>query len=481
MKDTMLLEVLPKLSHDELKIVQQFLAMKYFNNGPRRQQTTKLWEYLVKLKPNFDDPKRLDTQRVCKAIGVNTARELTFVTSELLAVVKKVLLYEHLENKNEAEKSLLLADEFAKRGLNSLFLKAAQQTQRAIDKNQQYTSEYSYTKWQLETLQHRYTDINASSKKHFSVLPVSENFDTFYLINGLRYEIELFVTASFSYVHVEKRRQRVQAFSILISTLPTQDDIINILMRILLLFQNQAPIPSPKFRKLVDDLLPIEAKFPKTVLAELHSYLRSYASTAYNKGQIGYLEELFQLQKHHLSAATLTNDDGQILSAPLQNILAVALKLGYHQWAFDTLEHYKNRISSPFAQQVYAYNKANCLFHLQQFDEALTSLPDTYQDIQTDINAKRLRIKIYYETASELLPYALDTFAVNDIFRNQHRAKYSASVIESNNNFLKMVRALIALPPKPDPSDLVSLFDRIQKITILADKEWLLQVIQKRL
>ncbi|MCC6459901.1 MAG: hypothetical protein IT260_05505, partial [Saprospiraceae bacterium] len=86
--------------------------------------------------------------------------------------------------------------------------------------------------------------------------------------------------------------------------------------------------------------------------------------------------------------------------------------------------------------------------------------------------ARRLEIKIYYEQASELLPYKVDAFKM---FISRASQKFlSAQLRQRNADFANLVYQLMQTAPA-DRKRAERLLLRIQEKKWVADRDWLLE------
>ena len=477
MLDTFLIKTLRIIASDDLKIIQQFMGVNFFNGGPRKLKCIKLLTCLIHLKPSYDDAKRLHRSYVCRTTGIKDEGELTKVAAELLSVIRKSLLHIRYNRLPDTQHHLDMARVFNEAQHTQFFEQSIEKAKQANHKQAYQDTDFNLIDWQLKEEVIIHNSRFVTLKNPISMSGVIDSLDRLYIHKNLLYESALLARSAFSTNDNPSSNKRLNALIALAEPYIETDGLTRILVNFIKISTRPHIVPCVEFEAFIQESVQESGTIAPSTLAGLHSYLRSYASIAYNKGHSEYLSVLVKLFQHHIQSQSIYDTDQKIHAITLQTAIMVALRAGQYQWADDILEQHRYRISGVNTEQVYAYNKANCLFYLRRYDQALEQLPDNFHDAQTDINAKRLRIKIYHETGSPLLSYVLDTFGVNDIFRSQKRGKVPAVFIEVNSNFLKIMRSIVALPPRPAAADLADLNERIQEAQLLAEREWLQEIL----
>lgn len=219
-----------------------------------------------------------------------------------------------------------------------------------------------------------------------------------------------------------------------------------------------------------------ETVIPDDYLKSLANFLRGFIIMRCNAGEKQLWEELFDLYKKHLPKGYLSEETG-ILPSTFKNAVTIALRSKAYDWVWEFLHAYKNQIigtSNP--EQIFNFNLALYYFHQNAFDEALTLLDDQYEDLYYKMAAKRMELKIYFETDSELLDSKMDAFKIF-IFRLP-KNNIQSNKQESDNNFINFLRQLRNPKTKFDRQRIEKLKSSITSCLYLSEREWLLKKLK---
>jgi hypothetical protein len=125
---------------------------------------------------------------------------------------------------------------------------------------------------------------------------------------------------------------------------------------------------------------------------------------------------------------------------------------------------------------LYRINRALYLFALQEFEQALEVLPEKVDEVVYHLMARRLEIKIYYETQSELLQYKLDAFKM---YVSRASKKFlSDNLRKRNADFVNLLYQIMQSPPG-DPARFERLLQRVETKKWAADRDWLLEKVRE--
>lgn len=226
-------------------------------------------------------------------------------------------------------------------------------------------------------------------------------------------------------------------------------------------------------KKLIEEN---EDSIPAIPLRVLKGLMRAFIIFRYNHGATHFLDELFDLYKRHLELGYLNYENG-ILPSTFKNIVTVGLRTKAYDWVFYFLETYKNKIDvSANPEDVYHYNLAYYHFELKEYEKAEALLSDHYQDLFYKMAAKRLQLKIYYETKAEILDAKIDAFKVY-IYRLPAKALLERKRA-SNNNFINFLRQLRNTKTRFNLKRINKLMTKIENSQFITEKDWLLAKLE---
>ena len=215
---------------------------------------------------------------------------------------------------------------------------------------------------------------------------------------------------------------------------------------------------------------------PHETLKILSGLSRNFIIYRYNGGDKHLEAEVFELYKSQLQQGFLYLQTG-LLPATFKNIVTMGLRRHEYDWTYWFLNEYKDKIEgTAHALDVYHYNLATYFFRKKEYDNAIALLSDQYEDLFYKLSAKRLELKVYYETESTILDSKMDAFKLY-VFRLSDK-KLLARKIKSNNNFINFLRQIRNPKTMTHPLRIEKLKTKIQHCRYLSEKEWLLEKLE---
>ena len=203
---------------------------------------------------------------------------------------------------------------------------------------------------------------------------------------------------------------------------------------------------------------------------------RNYAVYKYQEGNANYLQPTFQLYQDHLQRGFLYQEE-QIALGTFSNMVLIGLRNKAYAWVHDFLLQHQNRIKGAAdPEAAFQYNLGQYYFHTQQYDQALDCIAATYEDQFYKLAARRLEIKIYYETQSEIFEARLNAFKLflyrleskNVNFKNK----------EGNQTFIDLLKQIMHPKTYQNQRRIDKLLRKAQEIHFLADKEWIIEKLE---
>jgi len=212
----------------------------------------------------------------------------------------------------------------------------------------------------------------------------------------------------------------------------------------------------------------------KENLSLFHACLRNYIAHHYNQGNNECLTELNTLYKEHFQAGTVYLDGINVATSTIKSAVNVALKLGEYEWPIELLKTHRHRISGPEdSETIYKFNLANCYFHLGDYDTVEDILLNhNFKEIYYKLAAKRLEIKLHYETKSPLLEPRVEAFK---IFVHEQKKLLPADKIVPNNSFVDLLRQIIAPQTFKNCERILQIQKKVETLKAVAEREWLQQ------
>ena len=198
MLDTFLIKTLRIIASDDLKIIQQFMGVNFFNGGPRKLKCIKLLTCLIHLKPSYDDAKRLHRSYVCRTTGIKDEGELTKVAAELLSVIRKSLLHIRYNRLPDTQHHLDMARVFNEAQHTQFFEQSIEKAKQANHKQAYQDTDFNLIDWQLKEEVIIHNSRFVTLKNPISMSGVIDSLDRLYIHKNLLYESALLARSAFS-------------------------------------------------------------------------------------------------------------------------------------------------------------------------------------------------------------------------------------------------------------------------------------------
>ena len=176
----------------------------------------------------------------------------------------------------------------------------------------------------------------------------------------------------------------------------------------------------------------------------------------------------------------LLNDGKFLYHKYLKNIVSTALKAEKLELAKKITLTYKNTVEQKFRKTLFHLNMGAYFFYKREFAKAekhFTRIEGITLDYE--INRRTLLLKLYYESDNELFEYEVDNFLH---FIKNNRA-IAEKLKKGHLNFAKMTFKLYKekIKLKQRRPNLEKLMGKIEKLSPVSDKKWLLDELRKLL
>ncbi len=209
----------------------------------------------------------------------------------------------------------------------------------------------------------------------------------------------------------------------------------------------------------------------------IYQYARNYCIRQSNRGQAGFLRELFETYQVMLQEEMLFHQ-GEISHGDVKNLVSLGLRLKEFAWTESFLQNIGPRISKDHRENAIRYNLAQLEHAQERFTQALRNLRlVSFEDVFYALGARTLLLKIYYsrEEWEELLD-GLKAFE-NWLRRNSDLNEQQR---DGHLNFIKALKTLV-LQHVQVTSDLKpeQIREQLQGFQPLSQKSWLLTQADK--
>lgn len=474
-----LLETLSLLRPDEMSRLHKFVYSPYFNDGPYARDLMVLWDHVRTHAPAFEHPD-LSTERTYAVLypGKAFVKGKTDVLMSKLHQLVKQFAAQLISTDFDPTESLRLAAFFLDRGVPNraepILEKLREEQSRQKIHNAKYWIECFVTQLQA----HRFDTARQNNHAHTSLVEAAHSLHHGYLVLVL----ELLNTLFFS-----SRKSKVDAaFAELIAeNVPSALQIADLENEPLLLLLSQGfdfvRHPEKHGHESLENFardLEIHAEaLPIGFLRALHAYARNHCTWLFNHGDLSYAPLLFSLLKSGLERGLL-HQNGKISASTFLNMVQTGLAAREFDWVKNALEQCRDQIDGvPNPQEFYNYNLANYHYHLGEYDRALNLLLHSSEDLFNNLMARKLELKIYYETDSLLLDSKMDNFKLF-VYR-QGKKNLTEHVFQMNNTFIDILRSMTASGMIGNAARAEKLLQKLGENQLVAERMWLREQLER--
>jgi hypothetical protein len=137
--------------------------------------------------------------------------------------------------------------------------------------------------------------------------------------------------------------------------------------------------------------------FPKIEAKEISDSAINYTIQKYNKGNLLFLKENFEIYKESVENETLYTNS-ELSPWTFKNIVTAGLRNQEFTWTEYFINTYQSKINELYRENAINYNRAVLLFYKKEFSRAIPLLQKVqYDEVNYGMASKTMLIGIYYE------------------------------------------------------------------------------------
>ncbi|MFK8006356.1 MAG: hypothetical protein AB8H03_08300 [Saprospiraceae bacterium] len=389
-----------------------------------------------------------------------------------------IMLHFRKEKEDSIGNRLILVEFFRKRKDAKLEIVEFKKTQQEYKKIDLIDKQYYYYGYLLGKTVFQKKFILSQKTKPFDYELALKPLDIYYLLNKLEFTCFLLsINLSRRPIEISK----IIEFLSLVKPIYEEKGLLRIPL-VSIYYQTFEMLKKVggdmvEYRKLKEKILLYEGVLPFDALKILNGILRSFIIHNYNNGAVNLKVELFLLHKEHLAKGYFDFEKG-ILSAAFKNMITIGLLAKDYDWVYTFLKTYKNRIiGSKHPEDDYNYNLAHYYFSIKDYEKALGLIKGKYEDLHYQLAAKRLELRIFYETNSTILDSKIDAFKIYAFRLSKQSISKQKRV--SNNNFIDFLRQIRNPKTQYSHSRIEKLHAKINNTSILNDRDWLIEKLEE--
>lgn len=390
-----------RLSYKERKAFRLFLSSPYFN---RRAELVSLFDLI-----NDSEGHLLDKERVYKRIfdtedydDLHWRHTASFFKKGL----EQFLALRHWQE-DEMDQSLRLAESLRKKELIGQYERELKKTFQKLESEPFRDLNYHYTKYRLYLEQYEYAHRIRRGGKMF-LQEQTDALTIFYISGVLRQSCIIL-----SHQNLQQKDYNQLLLDAVLEEaskgLLLHEPAVSLYYYSLLALRDaENETAFAKCTELIDEHW---KAFHPTEIRDIYILAINYCIRKLNKGQREYVQKAFDLYRSGLDRKCLL-DQGQISPFAYKNVLMLGMSLGEHEYVEEFLYSYKRFLAPELRENTFNYNLAIYYFRKPDYDQAMSLLQQVdFKDVLNNLDARRMLLRIYYETESfEALDSHLDSF-----------------------------------------------------------------------
>lgn len=475
MEQTYLAALIQTLNQEEQIALGVFLQSTYANGGINRERICLLYNQMI--APGQDSLKKEALFSLVFPDTPQVTGKLDKLMSELSALIRQFLLTRHyLGEEKKFTQSLDWAIILRERGLHNRYSQNFSKAENFLQQEKQESLGFYFNQFQLAYERYHVESMYNRIKGDLYIPEAIASLDTYYLATRLELQNLLLLQQKLTRVELPDHLSLDYPKFI---THETWGNSIFIMVATKINEQLLVETPTvDAFNEIMDLLKTYDQHIAEVPLQNFYAYLRNLCILMIQEGKSSFTSVLHDIQRDNLQRGYLLLQ-GKLAPSAYLSVARIAIRIGKSEWALDFTESYKELLlSEEDSENYYLFNKAECLFSMGRFEEALELLPQNFTDLIYLTNSKRLEIKLYYEMESDLLNYKID--ALKMFISRASKKMITDYVREMEGNFVNILLQIVQCPPR-NPDKVERIIRRIQDKKIIGDREWLLEKAQQLL
>lgn len=474
MKSSNLITLLGSFSLKEIKEFSEFVQSPFYN---KNENVTKLFFYLRKCYPDFDEQKILK-ESVYKKLFSKGKYDDGFMRTLIFALnnlAEEFLIIRNLQ-KDKIKKSINLLDELSQRALTKSFKREIKNTSKILETVQYKYDSFYYYKYMIEYLG------LITDKPNLRYLNTTDK-PTEELQNETQYLIRFFMEKLLF------RYNWVTNFSFVLKfdfefKFDFLEEVLNYVAKnydelddpILKVYYNELMMMRTNEKKYFDFLFNVLKEYGDKLKwsdrFRVISLLENFAIRQTYRGSKDYKDIRVDINKYALAEKLYSMKEGGYFDDyKFNNVINLAIRTGNLKWAEEIIENYKETLDPDFADTILKFNKSKIEFAKKNYEEALNHLSritNVFQ-IHYKLGIKNSTLKIYYELgwyrqAFDLIESFRKFLSTDKLLNDEIKDRYK--------NFVNIFRDLLKLKESCDKKKFIDLEFRLNSEKNISEVEW---------
>lgn len=436
-----LIDHLSRLNRREMTRFWEFVHSPFHN---KHEGIRQLVDYLNELYPTFS-PKKLNKQKLLhyfKNVSDFDEQKLALLFTYTFRLFDEFINQKILNEENNFLNNILHLKNLRNHGIAHLFEKKL----RKISKKPKVQgSQYHQNNYLLKSEINEYYSQFPSPENHKYLIEKQQQLDLFFMTEKLKDACEMFLRhqilkVPFELNFIENILQEYENNQHSYEKVPTISIYYHIYKLLTIKELNQ-------YQKVLFQLNLHEQFLPKPELENIYNYLQNFCIQKINQGNQHFLTELFKIYQSQLTKELLFQN-GYLPEFHYKNIVTTGLREKAHDWVYEFIKNYKQKLNPITAENAYSYNLANYYYSTKQYLKVLELLIQVeYTDVRYSLDAKTLLLRTYFELEEEEALLSL-----SDAFRQY--LKRNRQISDANKkgylNLLKFTKKVFQLKMNAD-------------------------------
>lgn len=468
MKKSRLIELFQTLEKPELRELKKFVRSPFFNT---QKEVSVLADFLINNRDSNKFPpdkpaafKKIFPDEAYSDVKIRLVMSALLKCLESYLVVKKALA-------EESDTKIQLAEVYRSRKLSRHFQTTKTLARRSLSSKKERNATFWRQRYALSVEQY-YMESAQGRSAALNLQEVTDALDTFFIAEKLRQSCILLTHQAVyksDYRHgllaavLEYLRQYPQMLS------EPAVGIYYHAFHALTHAQDEA-----HFQNFKNQLFSFSEHFPEQELRDLYLLAINYCIRQINEGKRPYFREGFDLYQRGIQNEIFI-EKGLLSRFTYSNIVGIGLQLNEFDWVENFLKDYQPFIEKNHRESTFSYNMARLEYARRHFSTAISLLQKAeYKDLLTNLGAKTILLKIFFEQDStDLLNAHLD--AMKNFIRRKRVIGYHR---ENYLNIVHFTGKLNTVNPF-QKSELKKLKEEILSAEPLTEREWLLYQLEE--
>lgn len=475
MQKSYVYQLVQTLEEDESTTIREWIDTPFFNRQLRDPQL--VGELLEILQREVVPGKQELNEQFFPEEGDNP-NKLNKLMSELASLIKQFLEWNEFQQpQHDFEREMAWLKIVRKRGLLSRYQQQLNALQKTVKKEVRETVGWYYNRFLLDYEVHETQSIQNNSRGDLHLPAAIQSLNAYALTHRLELLNLLLLQQKITVLDIPATIQALNG-ELPAETVAANYPLAHIFSLIYHQLSNQRPT-AESFDEILQLLDEHQDKLEEATLQNCYAYLRNICTLLLQAGRAEYATVLHQIQRDNLAKGFLFYK-GMLSPHAYLSVTQIALQVGEHEWALQFVEQYKDHLIDQGDEQenYFLLNKALCWFAQGKYEELLDILPTQFTNISYHLTSKRLELKAYFETDSELLPYRIDSYKM--YVSRASKKVISPKIKELEKNFVNILLQL-SQSPISDKERFRKIRRRIQDKIHIAEKAWLMEVTGRRI